>query len=131
MAGNDFAAIGSAIYSTLNGTVGGLTVYRNLAVQGAALPYVLFQRQSNVDEYTWSHHHAAPDYVVKVVSNRRSDTEAVLAYGTVHNTLQDAALTVTGYNALRCERRSTIEYQDGDGFWHVGGVYRIEVVETI
>ena len=51
------------------------------------------------------------------------------AYGSVHATLQNAGLTIDGYSALRCERRSTIEYMDGDHFWHVGGIYRIDAWE--
>lgn len=131
MAGNDFAAIGSALYSTLNGNVGGLSVYYGLAPQGSTPPYVAMNRQSSVDEYTWDAHFSMPDYTVKVVSNRRWPSEAIFAYGTVHDTLQGASLSATGFDALRCERRSTIEYQDSDGFWHVGGVYRIEVEESI
>lgn len=127
---NDQAAFGSAIYSALGGTASSPAVYYALAPQGTEPPYVIFQRQAGADEYTFTSQTVNTEYVVKVVSNRNWPTEARAAYGTVHNTIQNAALSMTGFTLLRCERVSTIEYIDPDRYWHVGGIYRIEAEAT-
>lgn len=127
---NDFSAFASAVYSALGGTVATPAAYYALAPQGAQPPYTIFQRMSGSDEYTFNSVGVATDYVVKVVSNRQWLGEAYAAYGSVHTALQGKQLTVSGFTALRCERRTTIEYQDNDRFWHVGGIYRIEAWRT-
>ena len=85
---------------------------------------------SGSDEYTFTSGGVGADYMVKVISNRQWPGEAYAAYGSVHAVLQGKQLSMTGYTALRCERRTTIEYQDNDRFWHVGGIYRIEAWEA-
>lgn len=125
----DFEAIGSALYTALGGTAG--TVYNGLAPQGTAPPYTVFSRQDALDEYTFTSNAVSADYVVKAISNRTwPSSEAYGIYATKHALLQDAALTVTGYTALRCRRQTTLEYRDADGYWHVGGVYRIDIHGT-
>ena len=54
------------------------------------------------------------------VTNNPLDT-AINGGGTV---------TVTGYNLLRFERQTTIQYQEPAGFWHVGGLYSVQVWEA-
>ncbi len=127
---NDFAVLGSAIYSALGGTAATPKAFYGVAPQGNAYPYTTIHRQAAIDVYTFNSDEVSADYVVKVVSNRQWPGEAYAAYGTVHAALQDAALSVTGYSALRCERQATIEYQDSERFWHVGGIYRIEIMST-
>lgn len=127
---NDLTAFGSAIYSKLGGTAASPAVYYALAPQGSQPPYIIVQRLSAVDEYTFTGQGVSADYVVKVVSNRQWPVEAWNAYGTVHSTLQDASLSITGFTALRCERRSTVEYIDPERYWHVGGIYRVEAWAT-
>lgn len=126
---NHFVALGSALYAKLD-AVGTVNVYDTLAVQGGTPPYCIFQEQAGVDEYTFTDNGVSTDYVVKVVSNRNWPGEAAQIYTHIHEGLQDTALTVTGFQSLRCRRRSTIKYRDPDGFWHVGGVYRIDLWET-
>lgn len=123
---NDFSAIGSAIYVALGGTAATPAAYYALAPQQSTPPYTIIQRQAAADEYTFTDGGISTDYVVKVVSNRVWPGEAYAAYGTVHATLQDAGLSITGYSALRCRRQTTIEYLDADRYWHVGGIYRID-----
>lgn len=129
---SDFSAIASALYSKLGGTAG--TVYYALApVQAgsASVPYVIFERSSGSDEYWFAGaHHVRTEYVVKAVSNRQWPSEAQDMYEDAHAKIQQQGLSVTGYNALRCERTATLEYRDPDGYWHVGGVYRIEVGDS-
>lgn len=129
MAVNDFAALGSALFTRLNaqGTVG---VFYALAPQGGTPPYCIIQRQAAVDEYTFTSSEVSSDYVVKIVSNRNWPGEAYQVYMHIHNALQDAPLSVAGFSLLRCRRRSTIEYRDPEGYWHVGGLYRIDIHAT-
>lgn len=137
---NDFSAMGSAIYGRLgtvvytyqtNGTAtttGALGAYDTLAIQGTATPYVIFQLQASLDEYTFNGPSGeSADYLVKVVSNRQyASQQAFAIYNTVHANLQDAPLAITGSYALRVRRRSRVEFRDSDGYWHVGGIYRID-----
>lgn len=123
---NDFSAFASAVYSALGGTASTPPAYYALAPQGAQPPYVIFQRMAASDVYTFTSSEVGADYMVKVISNRQWLGEAYAAYGSVHATLQAKHLNISGMTALRCERRTTIEYQDNDRYWHVGGIYRIE-----
>lgn len=123
---NDFSAFASAVYSALGGSAGTPTPYYALAPQGSRPPYVIFQRMTATDSYTFTSGEVGADYVVKVISNRQWPGEAYAAYGSVHAAIQSEHLTMAGFTALRCERRSTVEYMDNDRYWHVGGIYRIE-----
>ena len=127
---NDFTAMGSAIYSTLN-AAGTVSVYYALAPQGGTPPYAIFQRSSATDTYHMATGQSGveADYVVKVVSNRHYPGEAHEVYGHLHAAMQDAALTVSGYSSLRCRRATSLEYRDEEGFWHVGGSYSIDIHE--
>jgi hypothetical protein len=125
---NDIPALGSAINSVLD-TAGTVNVYWALAPQGGTPPYCIFNRQAAADGYTFSSHNVTADYLVKVISNRQWPSEAAQIYSHLHAAIQDAALTVTGYTALRCRRTATLEYMDSEHYWHVGGIYRVEIVE--
>jgi len=127
---NDLTAFGSAIYTALGGTAANPPIYYALAPQGGTPPYIIVQRMSGEDEYTFSSSGVNAEYMVKAVSNRIWPTEAWNAYGSVHTTFQNAALSMTGFTLLRCERSRTIEYQDPGKFWHVGGIYRVEAWRT-
>lgn len=125
-------ALGSALYAVL-ATVGSVTFYDTLAPQGgsAALPYGIYSYQAMIDEYAFGSGGISADMVVKVVSNRQWPSEAQRLYDlTVHPKVQDAALSMSGYEAKRCRRTNTIRYRDADGYWHVGGVYRIDAWES-
>lgn len=133
MALDALSVIGSAVAgylgSALAGSAGTVTVYQDLATQGAAPPYVVFALQSAPDMYTWDGEEAQARYVVRAVSNRQHAGEATRLYGQVHTALQDATLPMpTGVDLLRCRRAETVKYQDQSLFWHVGGIYRIDVI---
>jgi len=123
------AALGSAITTALSG--GTVSVFDTLAVQGGTPPYAIFQAQNPGDhEYTFSSSGLRADYVLKVLSNRTWPGEAQQVYTHLHNLMQNAALSVTGYTVQRCRVVSSVKYRDEDGFWHVGGVYRIDLHQT-
>lgn len=137
---NDFALLGSAIVARLgtvqytytansgSATTGSVGVYNTLGPQGSAVPYIVFQQAAGSDEYTFNTRSESLDYIVKAVSNRTyPGAQAYPIYGGAHDALQDASLSVSGYTVLRCRRMSRFEYRDQDGYWHVGGTYRIDI----
>lgn len=139
---DSFALIGSALYNRLGTvqytypttgtatTTGSLGVYDSEAPrQGTAFlspPYIIFQHQAGVDEYSFDHHGESLDYVVKVVSDRLTRRQAYAIYDQVHNNLQDAPLTLGSADVLRVRRSSRLAYRDGDGFVHTGAIYRFD-----
>ena len=125
----DFIALGSAI-TTACDNASTVPVYYARAPQGSACPYIIVNRQAAIDEYDWGGTALSTDYQIKVVSDRQWPAQAATLYDALHAGIQGTALTITGYSALRCERESTIEYGDGEGFWHVGGLYRVDVYKT-
>lgn len=126
MALNDFVAFGSAIYTRLH-AMATVDVYNTLAPEGTTAPYCIYQRQDATDEHKFGNDKGiTADYAVKIVSNKKYIAEAQAVYGHIHTATEDAPLSATGLTFLRCRRRSTISYRDPDGFWHVGGIYRID-----
>jgi hypothetical protein len=107
-----------------------LPVFYARAPQGTQPPYVIFQRQDGRDEHTFNSKGLNADYVVKVVSKDMWPTGAQRAYDAIHGMIEGGGtVVVSGFNLLRFERQATIEYQDPGQFWHVGGLYRVEVWE--
>lgn len=137
---NDFAAIGSALYGRLgtvqysyhaNGTAlvtGTLGCYDTLAPQGGTPPYVVFQYQAGVNDYVFGGGSGKSlDFLVKVISDRYyASQQAFAIYAKVYDTLQDAPLSIAGSNLLRCREMRPVQLRDTDGFWHVGGIWRID-----
>lgn len=129
MAANDYGALGSAIY-TLVDSATTLGVYNERAPQGSVPAYVVFQRQDANDTHTFTSSGVAADYVVKVVSNAYWPGSAQFTYDTIHRAIDGNLGSVNGFTLQRFERQATIQYQEPSGFWHVGGIYRVEVTEA-
>lgn len=127
MADNPHALIGSAVYSVLS--AGTVPVYHSLAPQETGLPYAIMQpQQPGVDAYTFgAGREISADWVVKIISDRQWPGQAINLFSYVDGLMQDAALSVAGWSVLRCRRVSAIQYVDPDRFWHVGGVYRVDL----
>jgi hypothetical protein len=139
---NDFALLGSALYGRLGTvqytypttgtatTTGSVGVYNSMVVgnngQPVDVPYFIFQHQAGRDEYTFNTRGESLDYMVKAVSDRQTPSQAYALYAGAHDALQDAPLNISGYTVLRVRRQSRFEFRDTDGYWHVGGLYRID-----
>lgn len=126
---SSFSALGSALYTLVDAATT-TPVYYGLAPQGTPPPYIILQRQEGRDERTFTGRGVSADYVVKVVSRDSWPTPAQRQYDAIHAQIENGGtVAVSGYNLLRFERQATIEYQDPGQFWHVGGLYRVEVWE--
>jgi hypothetical protein len=117
---------GSALYDYLN-TNGTIDFYYQKQ-SGATAPYGLVNFVTANDDYTFSENGFRADYEIKIVSDRTFPLEAVQQYGTTHELIQDAALTLPG--VIRVRRESTFQYEDQQSYWHVGGIYNIETWEN-
>lgn len=129
---NEASALGSALYSQLGGagTAQGLRLYYALAPQGSVpAPYAVMQQQTSVDDYAFgSYREVSTDYTLRIVSDDEYPTGSYALLDLYDTALQDAALNVSGWQVLRVRRVSRFEYQDTRKFWHVGAVYRIDIV---
>lgn len=126
---DSWMALGSAIYSRL-ATPLGSAIYDAVAPQGGTPPYTVWQVMAATDEYTFNTDSEELEVMVKVISNQTWPGQARRVYGTVHNYMQDAPLSVTGFQVLRCRRVSRLQYTDTDSFHHVGGLYRVSLQKT-
>lgn len=128
--------LGTVLYSYRGGGTamisGSVGVYNTLAVQQTTTPYLVFQLQSGIDDYAFGDkREESLDYVVKAVSVRSYPShEANPIYETAHDALQDAPISVAGYGVMRVRRTSRVRYRDSQGYWHVGGLYRIDLTKS-
>lgn len=126
---NTFTAFASALYGYID-NASTANIYYGLAPQGTQPPYIIIQRVTSDDEYTFTSQGVDTQYSVKAVSNRNYPMQATTLYESIHSILQNANLTISGYSLLRCERSSEFDYQDKDQFWHVGGIYSIQAWQS-
>lgn len=118
----------STLVAMLAGTA---AVYQGQAPQGAQLPYVVFNQQAETDSYTLADR-AFEDYVflVKGVTKATSPVGAGAISGRIDEVLTDAALSVSGQDQMYLRREQQIKYPEvdqGDRYWHSGGLFRIVV----
>lgn len=103
-------------------------VHNSVAPQGTATPFVVFQAMSKEDAHTFNGRFANMVYMVKAVSKNTWPKQAMDVDTLVDTTLEDAALTISGFNQLLCRRQSDIYFTEehgGDVWQHIGGLYRI------
>lgn len=126
-------AIGSAIYGRL-ATPLGSAIYDGIAPAGAPSTFAVWQVATDLDEYTFGANAKdleSLDVILRCVSDRHWPDRARAMYGTVHNYMQNAPLSVTGFTVIRCKRRGgKFQYQDSELFWHVGALYQIEIQQS-
>lgn len=141
-------AIDTGLYSVLNtdagtamGTVAGSLnalgitgVYRMYAPQTATLPYVVFNEQAGVNDWTFNAlGWRSCVYQVKAVGQGHSGSVIATASDRLDTILNDVTLSLTGWTCKRLRRESDIEYaEESEGvlYHHVGGLYRIDIAPT-
>ena len=107
-------------------------VYRMVAPQTAALPYVVFSEQSGISEWQFDQRYAKSLlYLVKAVGSGHSGSAASAASDRFDVLLNDQPLTLTGWTCVRLRREQDVEYvEESEGviYQHVGGLYRLDVI---
>jgi hypothetical protein len=124
-------AVFAAIYAKVNGTTG-LTggVWRDRAPRGTPFPFAVMSAEPvEVSDVLTGEAYFGGEWTVKVVDKGESATTADTVYATIHTALQNTTLTISGYTAMICRRRSFFSYDEdlegGERAQHVGGTYRI------
>lgn len=132
-----YSRLGTVVYTypTGSGTAmysGSVPVVNTLALQQTLPPYIVFQLQTGIPEYAFAGDEGESfDYLVKAVSLRNFPSqESNPIFEKASITLQDAPLSVAGYSVLRVRRGSRVRYRDQQGYWHVGAIFRIDIVRT-
>ena len=112
-------------------------VFREVAPQGVAEPYVIVQLMGHQDEYSLNRAQAFEDFtfMVKAVQQSSSGTTAQSVADRVHALLQNGTLTITGYRLVDMKRTERIAYVEIDDdrdrrFQHRGGLYQVLVEPT-
>ena len=126
---DSFLALGSAIYNRLASPLGS-AIYDTLAPQMGTPPYSVYQVMTTSDEYTFNTDGEELEVMVKAVSSAIWPGQAKQVYGTIHNYMQTAPLSVSGFQLIHCLRVSKFQYQDNERFHHVGGLYSVMLQKT-
>ncbi len=120
---------GTALTTLLAGTT---SVYNQVVPRSAAMPYVVFNIQAGGPENMCPTEFESMVYLVKAVS-----ATSALAAGSIdaqiHTLLHKGTLTVTGWTNFWLARETRIQYvetaPEGAYIWHVGGTYRVRLVQ--
>lgn len=106
-------------------------IYRHVAPQSAASPFVVFQQMSAVDEYTWTlRDHRRILYQIKAVSDGLDPAAAGVIAKRIDTILTDGSLTISGGTLLYLRRTADVEYTELDGdryFQHLGAIFDLMV----
>tara|TARA_Y100000310_G_scaffold126272_3_gene125052 strand:+ start:9152 stop:9562 length:411 start_codon:yes stop_codon:yes gene_type:complete len=108
-------------------------VFNTIAPQGTALPFVVYQFISKVDTHSFDGRYADSMYLVKAIADSPWPKPAEDIDTQIDTLMEDAALSITGFNLLYCRRESDFwfpEDRSGKTLTHVGGTYRIMADQT-
>lgn len=130
----DAAVVGTLQADTQLAALAKGGVFQDVAPEGAAQKgvFVIVQLAAHEDtdeQQTTAAAYEAPRYLAKAVGRNSDGAAVVAAYARVHELLQGAALTISGYAWMDTRRESRVSYteQDGAFYWkHIGGIYRVE-----
>jgi len=132
--------LSTAIYNALNGGATGsgaaTGIYEKIAIPGATFPYVVFQKVTGTDEYTFGNHRTLRSvvYLIKAVDQGHDSQQAQQIMDNVDTDLHDAALSVNGYTTMSCVRESDMpsmtEVVQGTTYQYEGAYYRVFVAPT-
>lgn len=130
-------ALEAAIYTALHGSATLLTfvsnVYNTVAPSSATYPFLVFQKVSGVDSYTYKQHIATEYlYQVRIIGNDANKDKLMDAMTQVNALLTLQPLSVTGFRVDRVTRDGDIPdmAQDDNGttLLQVGATYRFYVI---
>ncbi len=131
-------ALEAAIYAALHGntTLMNLVtgVYNTVAPARAGYPFLIFQKVSGLDSYTFTQHIATEYlYQVRVIGNDRNKDALNDALTQVNALLTLRPLVVNGYRVDRVVKDNDLpdasESDDGVILLQVGATYRFYVLE--
>lgn len=106
---------------------GTLAFYYSKAPLTVKPPFGIIDFNNGSDDYTFTDNGLESTYQIKVISDQTFPFEAASLYADVHTLIQDAPLTFSDFYLMQCRRTSPIQYQDPQGFWHIGGIYEIDI----
>lgn len=106
-------------------------IYYQLAPDGAAFPYVVFQKQAGTPTYAMVRGTSAFDedvWMVKGVDHSKSADAVEAVAQRLDVLLTDATLSISGATLLYLRRESTIDYSEldsGEVYRHSGALFRV------
>jgi hypothetical protein len=114
----------SAITTLLGGTA---KIYKSIATQGTALPYIIFQWQGGGEENVTQRDSVNVVYTVKALGTTLTVVDNIDAQ--IKLALHEKTLTVTGYTNYRTQREDAVDFVEVDEAgivtYHRGAIYRI------
>lgn len=131
------SAVDDGLVAALTGdsTLAGLApggIWQDIAQEAAALPYVIWSISLASDEPQFgSTAWEEGLYLVKGVAASKAASDAVAAR--IHALLQDATLTIAGYDSMDVHRVDRVNYTEADGakrYYHAGGLYQVKACES-
>jgi hypothetical protein len=133
----DLALVGKLAGDATLTTLAPGGVWREVAPQGVAEPYVVVQLMGHQDTYELNRAQAFEDctYMVKAVQQANSGAAVQAVADRVQALLQNGTLTITGYRLVTMMRLERIAYVEIDEdrdrrYQHRGGLYRVLVEPT-
>lgn len=129
-----YTVLAADIASATTGTLGNLGVTaaaKNIAPAGTAAPYIIFQKMSGIDDWTFNDLTSRDlVYMIKVVASGNSALGAGKALARIAVLLNDGSLSISGFTLLRSRQESDIDYSEtssGITYHHIGGLFRISI----
>lgn len=106
-------------------------VFHRVAPANATPPYVVLHRQAETDSWSFKDPPLERDvWTVKGVCRGSSSAQADAIAAAITAALNDAALTVDGYQLLYLRRTSKVDYGEVDGgeqWHHCGAIFRLDL----
>jgi len=106
------------------------SIYHGEAPQGAAFPFVIFQKQAGTPTESFGLPSAFENdvWLVKGIDRSSSADTAEAIQARIQVLLNDASLSISGSTLLYLRRQSDVEYPevtDGVTYRHAGALYRL------
>ncbi len=105
-------------------------IYHQVAPDGAAFPFIIFQKQAGTPTESFGDPSALETdvWLLKGVDRATSSDTAEAIQARLAALLNDAVLSISGTTAIYLRRTSDVEYaeiEDGVRFQHAGSLFRL------